>query len=246
MLSKARIKFIKSLQLKKYRKQEQCFTVQGEKSVVETLNSSFEVRELYATSEFAERQQAVLSRYKNDLILVTAGELASASEYATNDAALALVNMPENAPLHVRNNEFVLMLDDIRDPGNLGTIIRTADWYGITKIIASEETADVFNSKVIQSSMGSFTRVKLFYTNLVDFLKSNQVPVYGTFLNGENAHTFKYGEGGILVIGNEANGISDAVEKFVTQKITIPQFGKAESLNAAIATAVILDNIRRR
>lgn len=246
MLSKARIKFIKSLQLKKYRKQEQCFTVQGEKSVLETLNSPFKVRELYATADFIERQKYALSRYKNDLIQVTETELASVSEYATNEAALALVAIPENIPLAVKTDEFILMLDDIRDPGNLGTIIRTADWYGITKIIASEETADAYNSKVIQSSMGSFTRVRVHYTNLADFLKANRLPVYGTFLNGENAHSVNYGKVGILVIGNEANGISNEVEKYITTRITIPQFGKAESLNAAIATAVILDNIRRR
>lgn len=246
MLSKARIKFIKSLQLKKYRKQEQCFTVQGEKSVLETLNSSFQVRELYATSDFLERQKAALSRYRNNLVQVTESELASVSEYETNEAALAIVAIPENTPINVKADEFILMLDDIRDPGNLGTIIRTADWYGVTKIIASEETADAYNSKVIQSSMGSFTRVQLYYTNLVELLRANKRPVYGTFLNGQNAHDFPYANEGIIVIGNEANGISPEIEKFITNKITIPRYGKAESLNAAIATAVILDNIRRR
>ncbi len=246
MLSKARIKFIKSLQLKKYRKQEQCFTVQGEKSVLETLMSTLQVRELYATSDFIERQTSALSRYKGDLIQVKENELALLGEYTTNDAALAVVTIPDNTGFTVSPDEFVIMLDDIRDPGNLGTIIRTADWYGITKIIASEETADVYNSKVIQSSMGSFTRIQVFYTNLVEFLKENPVPVYGTFLDGENAHSFTYGKGGILVVGNESNGISKEVAGFVTHKITIPPYGKAESLNAAIATAVILDNIRRR
>jgi TrmH family RNA methyltransferase len=246
MLSKARIKFIKSLQLKKYRKQEQCFTVQGEKSVLETLGSPLQVRELYATIDFIERQKSVLNRYKGYLIPVKENELASLGEYATNNTALAIVAIPDNSGFNVEPDEFVIMLDDIRDPGNLGTIIRTADWYGITKIIASEETADAYNSKVIQSSMGSFTRVQVFYTNLVEFLEGNKAPVYGTFLNGENVHTFDYGKGGIVLVGNEANGISEEVERFITHKITIPQYGKAESLNAAIATAVILDNIRRR
>jgi TrmH family RNA methyltransferase len=138
------------------------------------------------------------------------------------------------------------MLDDVRDPGNLGTIIRTADWYGVTTIIASEETADTYNAKVIQSSMGSFTRVHMYYTNLENYLRQTTLPVLGAFLDGENVHSCAFGEGGILVIGNEANGISPAVENFVTQRITIPRIGGAESLNAAIATAVILDNIRRR
>lgn len=245
MLSKARIKFIKSLQLKKYRKQEQCFTVEGEKSVLEVLNSGLHVQELYATAGFMERNRPALSRFTGIAVQVQESELAAVGEYATNNAALAIVAIPENVRPVAGSEEFVLMLDDIRDPGNLGTIIRTADWYGITNIIASEETADVYNSKVIQSSMGSFTRAKIYYTNLVDFLTDNKLPVIGTFLNGEDAHTFTYGSGGILVIGNEANGISDAVDRFVTQRITIPRYGKAESLNAAIATAIILDNIRR-
>jgi TrmH family RNA methyltransferase len=246
MLSKARIKFIKSLQLKKYRKQEQCFTVQGEKSVLETLDSTFRVQELFATADFVERHNQALKRFTETVLVVKENELAALGEYSTNDAALAIVEMPANSPFEIKTDEFALMLDDIRDPGNLGTIIRTADWYGVTKVIASEETADIYNSKVIQSSMGSFTRTRVFYTNLVEFLMGNKTPVYGTFLNGENVHSFTYGKGGIIVVGNEANGISEAVEKFVTQKITIPQYGKAESLNAAIATAVVLDNIRRR
>lgn len=246
MLSKARIKFIKSLQLKKYRKQEQCFTVQGEKSVLETLRSALQVRALYATADFTGRHVDVLDRFRGELIRVTENDLALLGEYATNNAALAVVGIPEDTAFIPRADEFVLMLDDVRDPGNLGTIIRTADWYGITHVVASEETADIYNSKVIQSSMGSFTRVRVYYTHLVEFLRQRTLPVYGTFLHGENVHTFSFGKGGIVVVGNEANGISPDVEKFVTHKITIPAFGKAESLNAAIATAVVLDNIRRR
>lgn len=246
MLSKARIKFIKSLQLKKYRKQEQCFTVEGEKSVLEVLGSALVVKELYATADFIERQKPVVNRFKGTIVTATEKELASVGEYATNNAALAVVAIPENIKPKPGAQEFVLMLDDIRDPGNLGTIIRTADWYGITNIIASEETADVYNAKVIQASMGSFVRTNVYYTKLTDYLADNKLPVFGTFLNGEDAHTFNFGTGGIVVIGNEANGISDEVKDFVTQKITIPRYGNAESLNAGIATAVILDNIRRR
>lgn len=246
MLSKARIKFIKSLQLKKYRKQEQCFTVEGEKSVLEVLGSTLTIKELYATADFIERQKPVVNRFKGTIVTVTEKELASVGEYATNNAALAVVAIPENSRPKPDTQEFILMLDDIRDPGNLGTIIRTADWYGIKNIIASEETADVYNAKVIQASMGSFVRTNVYYTKLTDYLANNKLPVFGTFLNGEDAHTFNFGTGGIIVIGNEANGISDEVKDFVTQKITIPRYGNAESLNAGIATAVILDNIRRR
>jgi RNA methyltransferase, TrmH family len=246
MLSKARIKFIKSLQLKKYRKQEQCFTVEGEKSVLEVLNSTLHVRELYATTGFLERQRSAVGRFEGNVIPVAEKELSSLGDYASNNAALAIVSIPENAPPAPRADQFTIMLDDVRDPGNLGTIIRTADWYGITTIIASEETADVYNSKVIQASMGSFIRTRVYYANLMEFLTGNTLPVYGTFLNGENAHTIDYGSGGIVVVGNEANGISKDVEKFITRRVTIPRYGNAESLNAAIATSVILDNIRRR
>lgn len=246
MLSKARIKFIKSLQLKKYRNQEQCFVVEGGKSVLEVLSSEFKIEQLLVTQEFHQENYRALKTNSSETIIVEPSELTGLGEYSSNDAALAVVRMaPNNRPTLMKDT-FCLMLDDIRDPGNLGTIIRTADWYGITNIIASEETADVYNSKVIQSSMGSFIRVNIFYTDLKQYLISNKLPVFGTFLDGENTHQINFGPGGIIVIGNEANGISKEVERFVTRRVTIPRFGHAESLNAAIATAVICDNIKRR
>lgn len=246
MLSKARIKFIKSLQLKKYRKQEQCFVVEGAKSVQELLRSDFEIEQLLMTEEFIQHNSNILSGFRGEIIEVKPAELVDLGDYSTNDAALAVVHMKPNEAPAISKDGFILMLDDIRDPGNLGTIIRTADWYGIKGIVASNETADVYNSKVIQSSMGSFIRVKVFYTDLEKYLSNNSLPVLGTFLNGENAHAVAFGSAGIIVVGNEANGISKEVERFITKRITIPRFGHAESLNAAIATAVICDNIRRR
>lgn len=245
MLSKARIKFIKSLQLKKYRKQEQCFVVEGRKSVLEVLRSDFKIEQLVMTEEFQQQNQGALKSNTSEAIVVKPAELAGLGEYSTNDAALAVVKMKPNLSPTLLKDSFCLMLDDIRDPGNLGTIIRTADWYGIQNIVASEETADVYNGKVIQSSMGSFIRVNIFYTSLKEYLIKNTLPVFGTFLDGENAHKIDFGTGGIIVVGNEANGISKEVEQFVTRRITIPRFGQAESLNAGIATAVICDNIRR-
>lgn len=245
MLSKARIKFIKSLQLKKYRKQEQCFVVEGGKSVQEVLASDFKIEQLLMTEEFQQQNSGALKSLTSEQLIVKPAELSAAGEYSTNDAALAVVKMAPNQPPTAMKGTFSLMLDDIRDPGNLGTMIRTADWYGIKSIIASEETADVYNSKVIQSSMGSFVRVNIFYTNLEEYLSKNTLPVFGTFLDGENAHTINFGSEGIIVIGNEANGISKEVERLVTRRITIPRFGHAESLNAAIATAIICDSIRR-
>jgi len=243
MLSKAKIKFIKSLQVKKYRKQEQCFVVQGAKSVQELLTSDFEVITLLGTRIFLD---GVKNSRIPDVIEVSEKELEGLGEYQSNDAAFAVARMNPNRPLSPSGSEFAIVLDDIRDPGNLGTIIRTADWYGIFKIIASEETADLYNPKVISSTMGSFTRVNVFYTNLVQYLSETKHHVYGAFLYGENVHTTSFESGGLLVIGNESRGISPDLEKFVTHRITIPRYGTAESLNAAIATAVICDTIRSK
>lgn len=245
MLSKARVKFIKSLQLKKYRKQEQCFVVEGAKSVQELLRSDFEIVLLAATEEFQQRVRPEIQKSNAELLTVKSGELDGVGEFKTNDSVLAIARIKPNAQLTIKSSEFALALDDIRDPGNLGAILRTADWYGITKLILSEETADIYNSKVIHASMGSFCRVKVYYTSLPEYLEQMNVPIYGTFLEGENVHHVNFGTGGILVIGNEANGISPAVARLVTKKITIPRVGGAESLNAAIATGIICDNIRR-
>ena len=242
MLSKAKIKFIKSLQLKKYRKQEQCFVVQGAKSVQELLDSDFEVTLLVATHAFLDN--ATLSG-NAEIIVVTNKALADLGEFQSNDAALAVARTKPNDAFAVQPDEFALVLDDIRDPGNLGTIIRTADWYGIRKIIASPETADLYNPKVISATMGSFIRTKMYATELEPYLAGVRSPVFGAYLDGSNVHQHDFGSGGLILIGNESRGISDALEKYVTQKITIPRYGEAESLNAAIATGIICDNIRR-
>lgn len=245
MISKARIKFIKSLQVKKYRKEAQSFIVEGAKSVDELLKSDFELLSLFATAEFLQDHDSLIRKNNTEIQEATESELASVGAFQTNTSALAIARMKPNRTPTIRPEDYALILDDVRDPGNLGTIIRTADWYGITNVIASEETADVYNSKVISATMGSFCRVNVFYTSLTEFLSKVATPVYGTFLNGQDIHTLSFNRGGFIVIGNEANGISQEVEKLVTQKITIPAFGKAESLNAGVATAIVLDNLRR-
>lgn len=243
MLTKSTIKFIKSLQEKKYRKQEQCFIVEGAKSVHEVLVSDFEVLHLIATPEFLENLPA--SAEGIELTEAKSSQLSSIGDFKTNDAALAVVRMKPKGEVVINPNGFTLVLDDIRDPGNFGTLIRTADWYGIDTILASDETVDFYSPKVISSTKGSFTRVNVSYTSLTQVLAINTLPVYGAFLDGESAHTVRFPKAGLLVIGNEASGISPAVEKFVTNRITIPRYGKAESLNAAIAGAILLDAIRR-
>ena len=241
MLSKAKIKFIKSLQIKKYRKQEQSFIVEGAKSVRELLESDFDVVTLVGTQAFL-----LTVETKNHVEVIEASEkdLAGLGEFQTNDAALAVARTRLNEFFSVNPGEFALLLDDIRDPGNLGTIIRTADCFGVTKIIASIETAEFYNPKVVSATMGSFTRTKIFYTSLVDYLQSCPLPVFGTYLTGTNIHDVDFGNGGLILIGNESRGVHPELEKFVTQKITIPKSGTAESLNAAIASGIILFQLR--
>ncbi|MEX2232750.1 MAG: RNA methyltransferase [Cyclobacteriaceae bacterium] len=242
MLSKTTIKFIKSLQVKKYRKQEQCFLVEGAKSVQELLSSDFEVVKLLGTTDFL---SALKTPFNGEVVEVSEDALESIGEFQTNRSALAIARFKPNTARYISEMEYAIVLDDIRDPGNLGTIIRTADWFGIQKIIASPETADFYNPKVISATMGSFTRVHIFYTDLISYLTPNTHPVFGAFLDGTDIHSVNFARGGLILIGSESHGISHDLTDFVTERITVPRYGKAESLNAAIATAVICDNLRR-
>lgn len=245
MISKAKARFIKHLQVRKYRQAEQCFIVQGAKAVKETLASDFVIRTLIGTSEFIESvSKPVLANL--EIVEVSENDLSMIGSVESNNAALAIVNMLPNQRPALPQNDFSLVLDDIRDPGNLGTIIRTADWYGVKNIVASPETTDVYNPKVINATMGSFLRVKVWYTPLEDFFSTITLPLYGAFLNGENIHSIKFTKGGLIVIGNESKGISPPIEKRITHRLTIPRYGGAESLNAANATAIVLDNLRRQ
>ncbi len=246
MITRNQIKYINSLQQKKFRLEHQSFVVEGAKSVVELLKSDFEIELLFVTKLFFEENESLLKNLLVQPELVYANELEKVGSFTSNNAALGVVKTKENVELLVKDKEFALILDDIRDPGNLGTIIRIADWYGITKIICSTSTVDIYNPKVINSTMGSFTRISLYYTDLEIFIKNKKVNIYGTLLDGENIHQTKFAESGYIVIGNEANGISEEITKLITHKITIPKFGGAESLNAGIATAVVLDNVFRR
>lgn len=231
------------MQVKKYRLAEQCFLVQGAKAVTETLASEFRVITLCGTDAFLRTLKST-AKIK-EVIETSEKELTSLGSVEANHGALAVVEMKSLGKPSISPHVFTLVLDDIRDPGNLGTIIRTADWYGVKRIIASEGTADVYNPKVINASMGSFLRVDVHYVALETVLMNLSMPVYGAFLDGKNVHEIDFGKEGVLVIGNESHGISQAVAQAVTHRITIPRFGEAESLNASLATAIILDNIRR-
>jgi TrmH family RNA methyltransferase len=246
MLSKNTLKFIKSLQQKKFRNEEQAFFVEGAKSVLELLESDFEVSHLLYTDRFLQNHPKAVDKFRGESYAVTEKTLEMAGSLQTNDAALAVGRMKENLPFSIGPNEWILALDDVRDPGNLGTIIRIADWYGIRKIAMSQETADLYNPKVLQASMGSFTRILFYYTELDEYLSKTTVPAFGAFLGGESVYDMKFPKGGILVMGNESKGISAKLEKCIPHKVTIPRFGNAESLNVAVATAVICDNILRQ
>lgn len=245
MLSKNTVKFIKSLHQKKFRNIEQQFFVEGEKSVLEVLNSSFQISTLLATSQFLENHRVEVSKSSCEVISVTQNQLEGLGQYQSNDSALAVVKMKSNDSFQYPSGQLVIALDEVRDPGNLGTIIRIADWYGIHHLVFSTQTADFYNPKVIQASMGSFTRVNFFYGDLAELFEKWQTPVYGAFLDGENIHQMKQLEPGVILMGNESKGISSDLEKLVTKKVTIPAFGDAESLNVAIATAIISDNFKR-
>lgn len=246
MISKAKIKFIKSLQIKKYRTQEQCFIVEGAKSISELVESDFRIREVFATREYLEKNHHSFDHRSIPIQEVSIRDLEAMGSFKTNDTALALADTKKNEPPVLSPAEFALVLDDIRDPGNLGTIVRTADWYGINQLIASSDSVDMYNPKVIAASMGSFTRINIFYTDLISYVSHYKGNVYGAFLDGQNIYSTPFDTGGLMVMGNESNGISKELEALITQRITIPRIGKAESLNVATATAIILDNVRRK
>ena len=243
MVSKNSLKYIKSLQLKKYRQQEQSFCVEGTKSVLEVLDSHYTVSTVLGTTEFFAENGHSLKNNEEKLVL-GAKELSKISSFKSNNSALAVVKMIPNEEF-VLKEEWILGLDGINDPGNLGTILRVADWYGIKKIICSEDTVELYNPKTIASSMGSFIRTKVFYTDLTTFLKDKDYQVYGASMDGDDVHKVEFGRKGLLLLGSESHGIRSELSNLVDRKVTIPAHGSAESLNVAMAAAIIVDNIRR-
>lgn len=240
MVSKNQIKFIKSLSQKKNRQQEGLFIVEGVKGVLEFLNSDYKLKNLFTTK--------LIFDAPSDLIFeITGVELKKISALKNPNTALAIFEIPEQN--QIRDNGLIIALDDVRDPGNLGTIIRLCDWYDIKSLVCSLNTVDCYNAKVVQATMGSLTRVNVQYLDLSKHLESCKTEIFGTFLAGENIYASNLPTDGIIVLGNEANGISEVIEKKVNRKLTIPQFGAnkaTESLNVANATAILLSEFRRR
>lgn len=236
-ITKKELKLIKSLSQKKVRQQEQLFIVEGVKGIREFLDSEFELYQLFATD----------SIFDVDAKLISARDLDRISALKTPNTALAIFRIPQPKP--VIDSSLILALDDVRDPGNLGTIIRLCDWFGIEQLVCSSETVDCYNSKVVQASMGSLTRVQIVYTDLQHYLEQSNLEIFGTFMDGSNIYSEVLPEKGIIVMGNEANGISPKIEGLVSKKIGIPRFGQirvTESLNVATAAAIVLSAFKGR
>lgn len=246
MIAKSKLKYIQSLGHKKLRDEADLFVVEGPKMVAEILHEKLlQVTELYALQDWVTANQQLLQNIPSSVVLHTIDDisLAKISQLTTPNKVLAVV---KQQPLltGINTSELALVLDTIQDPGNLGTIIRIADWFGIQQIICSHECADRYNPKVVQSTMGSIARVGFYYTNLVDFLTANkQTQIYAAALDGMPVQKLGKLAGGLLVIGNESKGISEPVMNLVNVRITIPRIGLAESLNAAVATGIILSHV---
>lgn len=240
MLSKQHLKLIKSLAQKKIRHQKQLFVVEGEKAVLEFLNSDYELEQLFVTEQGFSVDEAKTA-------LITPRELQKISFLKSPNMVLGVFHIPQ--PKALQKKGLTVMLDAVRDPGNLGTIIRLCDWFGVPELICSPTTVDVYNPKVIQATMGSLTRVRVHYLNILDVLAADTRPVFGTFMKGDNIYTANLPQDGIIILGNEANGISEAVTTSIHQALSIPEFGSlgtTESLNVANAAAVVLSEFRRR
>tara|TARA_Y100000034_G_scaffold105927_1_gene133746 strand:- start:87170 stop:87961 length:792 start_codon:yes stop_codon:yes gene_type:complete len=240
-LSKNQLKLITSLGQKKYRTKHQLFIAEGIKVVNELLNSTLCLHRLFCTEDLN------FDVPRDQVQIISEAELKRISSLKTPNKILGVFEIPE--PSLIDTSQLILALDAINDPGNLGTIIRLCDWFGIEHLLCSKDTVDAYNQKVVQASMGSLTRVNLHYVDLNESLKNLNVPIYCTQMNGENIYSSELSEKGVLVMGNEANGISDAILQLADRKIAIPQFGdvqKTESLNVATATAVCLSEFKRK
>lgn len=237
-LSKNHIKLITSLSQKKYRQKHKLFVVEGVKVVQEFLNSSYELDIVFSSdTDFSSTDK---------FIEVTDQELKKISSLKNPNKVLAIFKIPNQ--INPIMGGLILALDSINDPGNLGTIIRLCDWFGIEQLVCSNETVDCFNSKVVQASMGSLTRVAISYLDLKKYLQNASVPIFVADMDGLNVYKTKLPDSAVLVLGNEANGISDEIKQLVTTKITIPRYGafqQTESLNVATASAILLSEFRR-
>ncbi len=249
---------VKRLAEKKYRNELGLFMVEGEKNIQELLNSDFIIEGILGTTSFLDSIIDLINAYDErhdshiELKEAKEDDLVRAGTFITNTTGIAVARQKEETSVEAVIGEaqenIVLMLDDVRDPGNLGTIIRIADWYGITHIVASSTTTDFYNPKVISATMGSFTRITVLYSPLEDVLAKSQglnLPIIASVMNGTSTHESAFPQTGFLLMGSESHGVHTELLAHTTHQVTIPRFGKAESLNVSIATGILLDTIRR-
>lgn len=245
MLSKAQISLITSLQHKKFRNKQGLFIVEGIKSVMEFIHSSYKVQKIFATDQACAKLVKIPQSIK--LIPISESDFNKISGLKSPQGALALVEIPESKVLDLNTlkGKHSLVLDDIQDPGNLGTIIRTAEWFGIQNIICSTGTVDAYNPKVVQATMGSLSRIQLYYTAIEDLILNKEIATFGALLEGESIYNTDFGYEGLIVMGNEGNGIRTDLIPAIEKAVTIPRIGQAESLNVAIATTIFCSEIAR-
>mgnify|MGYP001579492241 FL=1 len=239
-ISKNQVKLLTSLSQKKYRLKHKLFIAEGVKVVDELLKSSFEVETLFCTDDF------YIDISDEKVARISEGDLKKISNLKTPNKVLGLFKIPdEKLP---KDKGLIIALDAINDPGNLGTIIRLCDWFGVDELICSKDTVDCYNQKVVQASMGSLTRISIRYLELAEYLSETNLPTFIADMDGENVYKTNLPKDGVLIMGNEANGVSVAIKKLIANKISIPRFGmtkETESLNVATATAVLLSEFRR-
>ena len=233
MLSQLEIKRINALKIKKYRTKYSEFIAEGDKIIKELIDERLEVVNIYAINDIFKHESSVI---------VSEKELNKITALQHHHNSLAVFKLPVKE-MRISNDEWILLLDDIQDPGNMGTIIRTCDWFGIKKIICSDGCVDAYNPKVVQASMASVGRIQIIEADLEKIISENELPVYGAVFNGKNYHEQDFSKKGFILIGNEGHGINKTLQEKITFPITIPKKGKAESLNAGIATALILDKL---
>lgn len=252
MLTNNRIKYINSLKFPKYRKSSKQFIAEGTKTITELFESSFIVDSIYATQEWIDSQSRLLDNYNSEIIAVSPTDLLRISALTNNEEVLAIVNMPDNTPnLETIFDDLLFYFDNISDPGNLGTIIRTADWFGVKNIVCSPGSVDIYNPKTIQSTMGSILRVNVFTLGIEELIKykPNDIEVFGTITDGDNILTSILPPKAIIVFGNESQGISLVAKQFIEKNLSIPRYNKQsskpESLNVAVSFALVCGEFRK-